>query len=117
MASLPAWERIEEWNCHADIHILSNHCSEWVGALLEPLKHFTKSITISNQVGLCKPEIEIYEFVSRYFPAGISSNRILYIDDQDKNLRPAKMLGWNTMLADQEQRWIEGVNEWLGTQA
>lgn len=69
-----------------------------------------KSITISNQVGLCKPDIRIYELVESYFN---SKDRVLYIDDQEKNLKPAANLGWNTLLADNQNNWIKDVEPLL----
>ncbi|MEK4273646.1 hypothetical protein [Paenibacillus sp. FSL R7-0026] len=51
---LPAAQYLERWSEFADIHLLSNHCKEWIEPNLSRLSSFTKSVTISNQVGLCK---------------------------------------------------------------
>ncbi|MEK0316257.1 HAD-IA family hydrolase [Cohnella sp. 56] len=103
---LPAVQYLEQWSRIADIHLLSNHCWQWLEPSLAIFKKHTKSITISNQVGLCKPDIRIYELVESHFR---SKAQILYIDDQDKNLQPAKLLGWNTLLADNQNQWIDEV--------
>ncbi|MWV43343.1 HAD-IA family hydrolase [Paenibacillus sp. HJL G12] len=106
---LPGFIHLERWSRIADIHILSNHCKEWLEHVLTELEPYTRSITISNQVGLCKPDIQIFKYVEQYFDKDVCNGTILYIDDQEKNLKQAKSLGWNTLLADQEHTWIEKV--------
>lgn len=103
---LPSVQYLEQWNRIADIHLLSNHCIEWLEPMLAALKGHTKSITISNQVGLCKPDIRIYEMVQSHFEC---KDRVLYVDDQEKNLKPAISLGWKTLLADEHNNWIKEI--------
>ncbi|MEO2259621.1 HAD-IA family hydrolase [Paenibacillus amylolyticus] len=107
---LPAAQYLERWSVFADIHLLSNHCKEWIEPNLNRLSLFTKSITISNQVGLCKPEIEIYQRVETFLAAG---EEVLFIDDQEKNLHSAKLLGWKTLLADEAGDWVNEVESLL----
>lgn len=107
---LPTAQYLERWSELADIHLLSNHCKEWIEPNLSRLSSFTKSITISNQVGLCKPEIEIYQRVETFLVAG---EEVLFIDDQEKNLHSAKLLGWETLLADEEGDWVNEVESLL----
>ncbi|WP_191797496.1 HAD family hydrolase [Paenibacillus gallinarum] len=72
---------------------------------------YIKSLTISSEVGLCKPDPKIYEFVHKKLnPNG----HVWYIDDQEKNLKPAQERLWNTYIADQNGNWIEHVNGLLG---
>ncbi|NMO97027.1 HAD-IA family hydrolase [Paenibacillus lemnae] len=110
---LPALQQLERWSEAADIHILSNHCQEWLEHLLPLIEPFAESVTVSNQVGLCKPEPEIYTLVSHHFGELNEEIDILYVDDQDKNLEPARQLGWKTLLADPEHRWISIVEQYL----
>ncbi|WP_445670922.1 HAD-IA family hydrolase [Paenibacillus sp. FSL R5-0473] len=110
MVPLPAAQYLERWSEFADIHLLSNHCKEWIEPNLSCLSSFTKSVTISNQVGLCKPEIEIYQRVKTLLAAG---EEVLFIDDQEKNLHSAKLLGWKTLLADEEGDWVNEVESLL----
>ncbi|NUU76690.1 HAD-IA family hydrolase [Paenibacillus xylanilyticus] len=112
--TLPALDYLERWSQHADIHLLSNHCHEWVEPTLLTIQKYTKSITISNQVGFCKPNREIYELVQSHM--GLNT-RILYVDDQIKNLKPAADLGWETLLADEHHHWIEKVDHILTARA
>lgn len=107
---LPAIHSLAQWSQIADIHILTNHCKEWLEPILNTIEPYTKSITISNQVGLSKPDIQIYHHVAAYFEHnGGPHPMILYIDDQEKNLVPAINLGWNTLLADNKFQWIHQV--------
>lgn len=103
---LPSVHYLEQWSRIADIHLLSNHCREWLEPILSNLEVYTKSVTISNQVGCCKPDIEIYQIVEPHFE---SKDLVLYIDDQEKNLKPAISLGWKTLLADEYNHWIREV--------
>jgi len=110
---LPAAQRLRNWSRVADIHLLSNHCREWLNPHLAVIEPFIRSITISNQVGLCKPDIRIYELVQSHFDG---NTRILYVDDQEKNLIPALELGWRTLLADREHHWLDRVEFLMNSQ-
>ena len=107
---LPAAQYLERWSESADIHLLSNHCQEWIEPNLRSLRPFTKSVTISNQVGLCKPEMEIYQLVGTYLGDG---EKVLFIDDQEKNLHAAQQLGWKTLLADEKEDWTQEVEAFI----
>ncbi|MDR6879259.1 HAD-IA family hydrolase [Bacillus sp. 3255] len=107
---LPAFGRLAQWSAIADIHLLSNHRIEWLSELLIPVYPFIKSLTISSEVGLCKPDPNIYKEVQSKF---VNSSWILFVDDQARNLEPAHLLGWQTLLADPEHRWIEELTHQL----
>lgn len=102
-------EHLGEWSKLADIHLLSNHCEEWHAPIIEPYNQFLKSITISSSVGYCKPDPQIYEYVHSRLDRDQS---ILFVDDQERNFKPAHDLGWDTLLADPEGKWIEAVTKW-----
>ncbi len=106
MKPLPAIDYLEEWSRIADIHLLSNHCKEWLEPIILEIESFTKSITISNQVGYCKPMHQIYKIVEKHFE---HKGLILFVDDQEKNLKPVHNLGWRTLLADDDNKWIDDV--------
>lgn len=110
---LPAMHCLERWSEQAELHLLSNHCHEWIQAILPLIQPYCKSITISNQVGYCKPNIEIYELVQSHLDRDV---RIIYVDDQAKNLKPAAELGWETLLADEQHQWIVEIDAWLADQ-
>lgn len=103
---LPAIEKIAEWSLLADIHLLSNHLPAWVEPIVNPINKYLKSITISSETGLRKPHPEIYRRVAGHLP---KDTVVLFVDDQHKNLKQAASLGWRTLLADEDSRWISMV--------
>jgi putative hydrolase of the HAD superfamily len=107
---LPALEEIPLWSKYANIHLLSNHRIEWVKHIIRPVEDYIKSITISGDVGFCKPQVDIYLKVNSHFN---SEENVLFIDDQEKNLIEARNLGWNTLLADDKGEWIKKVSQQL----
>ena len=108
---IPAMSRIAGWSQFADIHILSNHRSEWLAPLLEPVRPYVKSMTISSSAGLCKPDPKIFEIVHTSLE---KRQPIFYVDDQEKNMTPAVQLGWLTVIADPEGRWIDQITKLIG---
>ncbi len=54
------------------------------------------SIVDSSVVGVRKPMDEIYQIAADR--SGVSEQEILFIDNRDKNLIPAKRRGWQTFL-------------------
>lgn len=109
MTPLPAFEQLVHWSQIADIHLLSNHRKEWIDDILKPIKPYIKSITISSEVGMCKPDPSIYTLVRSQFNS--DSQLIIYVDDQEKNMVPANDLGWMTCIADDEGLWIDEITK------
>ncbi|MGM0880789.1 MAG: HAD-IA family hydrolase [Bacillota bacterium] len=103
---LPALEKIAEWSLLADIHLLSNHLPAWIERIVNPINKYLKSITISSETGLRKPHPDIYRHVAGHLP---QDTVVLFVDDQHKNLKQAASLGWRTLLADEDSRWISMV--------
>lgn len=60
-------------------------------------------------MGYCKPDPAIYNIVQE----NIYDKRIIYVDDQEKNLIPARYLGWTTMIADEEGKWTDEITRLL----
>ena len=56
------------------------------------------TIIDSTEVGLRKPMPEIYELAEKR--AGVPAEQILFIDNREKNLVPARHRGWQTFLYD-----------------
>jgi len=107
---LPACAEIPKWSKFANIHLLSNHRLEWVNHIIIPIEDYIKSVTISSTIGFCKPQFEIYLKVNSHLD---NHHSVLFVDDQEKNLIQAQNLGWSTLLADKEGKWIEQVSEQL----
>lgn len=108
--TMPAFDLIPMWSELTDIHLLSNHRSEWLEILLEPILPYLASITVSSDAGCCKPDLSIYQIVASKLDQGKST---IYVDDQEKNLRPAEAMSWGTVLADPEGQWIELIHKKL----
>lgn len=110
---MPALKELPLWSRYANIHLLSNHRIEWIKHIIRPVENSIKSITISCDVGLCKPQVGIYVVVNSKIS---SEGKAIFIDDQEKNLFVARNIGWNTILADDKGRWIEKVTQLLVSQ-
>ncbi|WP_280771707.1 HAD family hydrolase [Salipaludibacillus daqingensis] len=107
---LPAIDEIPMWSKYANIHLLSNHRIEWVKHIISPIQEYITTITISGDVGFCKPQVDIYLKVKSHF---YSKGNVLFVDDQLKNLSGARNIGWNTLLADAKGEWIKKVSHQL----
>jgi HAD superfamily hydrolase (TIGR01509 family) len=106
LTPLPALRELAQWSQAADIHLLSNHRTEWVAPILAEIQPYLKSVTISSSIGFRKPHPRIYDAVAQNLTA---NQMILFVDDQRKNLEQASRLGWKTMLADENGDWIAKV--------
>lgn len=111
LVRLPALERLAEWRAYADLHLLSNHRTEWLLPVLEPELRLFSSVTISSEIGCSKPQPEIFQKASLGLPAGAP---VLFVDDQLHNLEAAGEQGWRMLLADANGRWVEEVGPLLG---
>lgn len=109
---LPAIKEIPIWSKYVNIHLLSNHRIEWIQSIIMPIEKHISSVTISSQVGCCKPNREIYTLVNARLT---NKNNVWFVDDQIKNLKEAKLLGWNTLLADEEGEWINKITPILNS--
>lgn len=107
---LPALGKIGAWSEIADIHLLSNHLSEWVANIIQPIQPYLKSVTISSLAALKKPDAAIFHKAADHFPR---KSYILFIDDQSKNVAQAALHGWHTLLADEAGLWISLVQPML----
>ncbi|MFD0619505.1 HAD family hydrolase [Paenibacillus sp. GCM10027629] len=109
LVPLPAMERLSRWSQSADLHLLTNHRTEWITPLLHPVQRYITSMTVSSETGYCKPDQRIFQSVQEKLRRG----SILYVDDQQKNFAPAVALGWRTLLADETGNWLACVDELL----
>lgn len=80
--------------------ILSNMPKEWGEHFSRNLQlaQYCNPIVFSGQVGLKKPDLEIYNFFVKKssFPA----EEIIFIDDKLENLKPASEVGMRTIFFD-----------------
>lgn len=64
---------------------------------------------ISYEVHMAKPDPEIYEFTLSKLP-GIEASETIFIDDQEKCLKPARQFGIHTILAKNPQQIATGID-------
>lgn len=67
---------------------------------------------LSYEVGYAKPDIEIYQLLLQQLP-DTKPHEILYVDDLEVCLAPAKQLGMHTILATSTRQIIDDVAELL----
>ncbi len=89
---------------HYKVGLLSNIMPGFIdemiqNGILPNIKYDT--IIDSSQVGLIKPEREIYEIAEN--KANVPSEQILFVDDSSTNLMSAERLGWKVLSFDDYQ--------------
>lgn len=65
-------------------------------------------LVLSCEVGYSKPQVEIYQLALDRLE-GIKSEEVLFVDDQERFLVPARELGIHTILAESQQQVIADV--------
>ena len=80
--------------------------------LLEP--HNWHTVIDSSVVKMKKPDLKIYEYAQEQ--AGVKPEQILFIDNKQENLQPAKEMGWATFLYDpaEPKKSAEELLNYLG---
>lgn len=106
---LPALGLLKGWSERADIHILSNHVAEWILPLFAGIEDCIGSIVVSSEVGYEKPDSRLFERAA----AKLNGPDICFVDDKTANLEAARRLGWDTVLADPDGRWIGEIEQRL----
>lgn len=104
---------LERWAAQIPVWLLSNHRSEWLIPALERhgLSRHLERVVVSDIVGIAKPDPGLYDLVEAR--SGHAADRLLYVDDRRRNLRPARRRGWHTLRADQHGRWAGVVDRLL----
>jgi putative hydrolase of the HAD superfamily len=74
----------------------------------EFLKYFDKLI-LSHEVGYVKPEEKIYRVVEE--ASGFSTKEHFYIDDIQKYVDAAKILGWDAVLFESYDKLVLDLKE------
>jgi len=68
---------------------------------------------LSNELGYAKPDPSIYQKLVEELP-GVMPEEVLFIDDQEKCMPPARELGIKTIVATNEREIIDTVWKALG---
>lgn len=104
----PAYQKLSIWSQSAHLYLLSNHRSVWARPLLTETEELFQKIWISEEIGIAKPNIEIFRLASREIP----EDDLLFVDDRPDNIEAAKSIGIPALLA-QGDAWIQGIDKWL----
>ena len=64
-------------------------------------------VILSYEVGMVKPEPEIYQLAIEKL--NVKSEEIIFIDDKERNLIPARKLGMKTVLAKKPEQIVKDV--------
>lgn len=70
------------------------------------------NVFYSHEIGLRKPDQEIYHFVQRKL--NLSGDQILFIDDLAKNVDAAKECGWNAVQHDPKLAIEDKLDDYIG---
>lgn len=68
-------------------------------------------LTLSCRAGYAKPEKQIYEIALKKL--AVPAEEVLFVDDLEWNLEPAKTLGMQTLLAESPEQVSEDVRKML----
>lgn len=71
-------------------------------------------LVLSYEVKLAKPDPAIFQLAVDKLEVG--SNEIIYIDDQEKNIPPAQLLGMHTVLASDAEQIVHNIKHILKTE-
>lgn len=72
-------------------------------------------VFLSCEVGLVKPNLDFYEYAVQQLD--VQSQRVIFVDDKDKNLIPARQLGMRTILAESAEQIIADVESLIPDRA
>ncbi|MDJ0522986.1 MAG: HAD family hydrolase [Planctomycetota bacterium] len=96
----PAAPHLATWREHVPVWLLSNHRTHWLMPRLERfglLEHLDRVI-VSDDIRAAKPDPRAFDPVLRDY----APERVLFVDDQVKNIRVAHELDLRTVLAEGE---------------
>lgn len=104
-----AGARLPEWSLLAPIWILSNHRSEWLLPRTRKfqLDEYIAKVIVSDQVGAVKPDPAAFYPISSL---EIAPSRVLFVDDQPRNLDAASRLGFQVVHATNDGSWTKSVD-------
>lgn len=113
----PMWELFNDLSRSYKMAFLTNNQLGWPEKKAKHLGISFKKFKMFNsaELGLRKPNREIYELVMKKLKA--KPEEILFVDDRDYNLEWPIKLGWNTILFNGNMRKVYGSLKKLGIEA
>jgi putative hydrolase of the HAD superfamily len=93
------------------IGLLSNAPSEFIRDILKQhdLERYFDTIVISSEVGLIKPEPEIFHYILKQM--NVPANETIFIDDNPHNVDAAEKVGIRSLLFTSAQTLAVDLNE------
>lgn len=98
------------------IIIATNHLSyikNYINKTFE--KEYLDDIVISAQIHKIKPNKDFYEYLLKKY--NISSNEMLFLDDNLENIKGAKMLGINTIKVEKNTNIFNEICHYMNKEA
>jgi len=97
------------------LFILANESREGMGhkVMKFDLDQMFAKVYCSAYHKIAKPDIALYRYVATDLE--VPAEQILFIDNSEKNLEPAKIIGWQTILFTKTDKLVKELNE-LGIQ-
>lgn len=74
-----------------------------------PFRSYFDKIYVSCEIGMAKPDKEIYEYVLK--DGGMKAEETIFADDRQQNLEGAKAAGMQTYFVENAEEWIKDFNE------
>lgn len=108
----PVAEYLGLWSQLVPIWLLSNHRSHWVLPQLDLLNltDAFQRLLISDTTGVVKPDTSAF---GQLFSGEIAAGDILFVDDQEHNVRAAERLGLETLHAFPGYEWVDAIDSIL----
>ena len=96
------------WSQRVPIWLLSNHRSHWVLPQLERLNltDTFQRLLISDVTGAVKPDTSAFSVL---LSGEVAASDILFVDDQEHNIKAAVRLGLATLHAAPEYEWVDAL--------
>lgn len=108
--------RLEAWRHRVPIWILSNHRTDWLTARLARfgLLATFRRVLVSDAIGAMKPDPRAFDAVLAW---GFDPGRVLFVDDQPRNVAVARRLGIRARVAGEPEGWLDEIDRMIGTAA
>lgn len=121
MTGIPLYrlEYLEELRKNYNLYLLSNTNpfimswarSEELSPLQKPLDSYFDKLYLSYQVGIVKPDKEIFEYLIK--DAAINPAESIFVDDGKANVEMAQSLGFQTMQPINGEDWRQKLDAML----
>ena len=108
----PVAEHLALWSQLVPIWLLSNHRSHWVLPRLDQLNltDAFQRLLISDSTGVVKPDANAFR---ELITGEVAAADILFVDDQEHNVRAAQRLGLGTLHAFPGNDWVDAIHRAL----